>query len=99
MVDWEGKDFMATNSADGVKWNLTDLFTAHDDPRIEVTLKNCQWHAEAFAKRFRTPMEQAKTLTVDILLQALNELETIYEALGRVGSYSGLLYAADTAKP
>ena len=99
MVDWEGKDFMATNSADGVKWNLTDLFTAHDDPRIEVTLKNCQVHAEAFAKRFRAPMEQAKTLTGDILLQALNELETIYEALGRVGSYSGLLYAADTAKP
>jgi oligoendopeptidase F len=26
-------------------------------------------------------------------------LETIYEALGRVGSYAGLLYAADTAKP
>ena len=29
----------------------------------------------------------------------LRELEVIYESLGRVGSYAGLLYAADTAKP
>jgi oligoendopeptidase F len=90
---------MATNSAAGIRWNLSDLFAAHDDPQIEATLKNCHGRAGAFAERFRSQMEQPNTLTAGILLQALNELETIYEALGRVGSYSGLLYAADTAKP
>jgi oligoendopeptidase F len=90
---------MATNSAEGIRWNLSDLFAAHDDPQIEATLKNCHGRAEAFAERFRSQMEQPNTLTAGILLQALNELESIYEALGRVGSYSGLLYAADTANP
>ena len=33
------------------------------------------------------------------MLHSLEELEMIYEALGRVGGYAGLLYAADTAKP
>ena len=44
-------------------------------------------------------MEHPETLTADSLLEALKELEIIYEALGRVGSYAGLLYAADTANP
>jgi len=90
---------MATNSAAGIKWDLNDLFAVHDDPQIEATLKNCRARAEAFAQRFRSQMEQPNALTAGILLQALEELESIYEALGRVGSYSGLLYAADTAKP
>ena len=29
----------------------------------------------------------------------MKELEILYEALGRVGSYAGLLYAADTTHP
>src|SRR5687768_1606331 len=73
---------MATNSAEGIRWNLSDLFAAHDDPQIEATLKNCHGRAEAFAERFRSQMEQPNTLTAGILLQALNELESIYEALG-----------------
>jgi oligoendopeptidase F len=90
---------MALNRAAGIKWDLSDLFSAHDDPRIETTLTKCHARADAFAKRFRTPMEQPETLTSILLLQALEELESIYEALGRVGSYAGLLYAADTANP
>ena len=90
---------MATNSAEGIRWNLSDLYTSHDDPRIDATLKDCHARAEAFARRFRSAMEQPKTLIAATLLQALNELEAIYEVLGRVSGYSGLLYAADTANP
>jgi len=90
---------MAANSAEGIRWNLSDLYSSHDDPRIDATLKNCRARAEAFAQRFRCAMEQPKTLIAATLLQALNELEAIYEMLGRVGSYSGLLYASDTANP
>src|SRR6185503_4084268 len=43
--------------------------------------------------------ENQEMLTAAMVLQALAELEIIYEALGRVGSYAGLVYAADTAKP
>ena len=70
---------MPTTSADGIRWDLTDLFSSHDDPAIEATLNDCRARAEAF--------------------EALKELETISETLSRVGSYAGLLYAADTSRP
>ena len=44
-------------------------------------------------------MENPATLSAATLHAALEELAKIFEALGRVGSYAGLLYAADTAKP
>jgi oligoendopeptidase F len=90
---------MAQNSAQGIRWDLTDLFAAHNDARIDETLNDCRARAEAFASQYRVAMERPQTLRAEILLQALEQLATIYEALGRVGSYAGLLYAADTAKP
>jgi oligoendopeptidase F len=90
---------MATNSADGVRWDLSDLFASHDDLRIDTTLKDCHARAEVFATRFRSLLEHPETLTATLLLDAMKQLEIIYEALGRVGSYASLLYAADTANP
>ena len=88
-----------TGSAEAIRWNLDDLFAAVDDPQIEVTLADCRVPAEQFASRFRPSMENPQTFTADDLHQALIELEVIHEALGRVGSYAGLVYAADTANP
>ncbi|HVO94408.1 MAG TPA: M3 family oligoendopeptidase, partial [Terriglobales bacterium] len=90
---------MVSNSADGIKWNLSDLYTSYEDPQIDATLKDCHDRAAAFAARFRIPMEEPRTITAELLLEALNELANIYEALGRVGSYASLLYASDTASP
>jgi oligoendopeptidase F len=90
---------MAANSAEGVRWNLNDLFSSHDDPRIDQTLNDCRARAEAFSRQFRERLENPARLTPEQLLEGLQELESIYEALSRVGSYSGLLYAADTARP
>jgi oligoendopeptidase F len=87
------------SSAEGIRWNLNDLFTAADDPQIENTLADCRTRAETFAKRVRPLMQNPQTLGAEDLLRALTDLEIIYEALGRVGSYAGLLYAADTANP
>jgi oligoendopeptidase F len=90
---------MAANSAEGVRWNLNDLFSSHDDPWIDQTLNDCRARAEAFSRQFRDRLENPARLTPEQLLEGLQELESIYEALSRVGSYSGLLYAADTARP
>lgn len=90
---------MSTNSATGITWDLSDLYATHDDPNIEATLKNCHARAEKFAEQVRPLLQDPKTLTAAAVLQALKDLEIIYEALGRVGSYAGLVYAADTAKP
>jgi oligoendopeptidase F len=88
---------MSTNSAAGICWDLSDLFAAHDDPKIDAVLDDCQRHAQSFAQRSR--LDTKDLLTADKLREALEELAVIYEPLGRVGSYAGLLYAADTARP
>jgi oligoendopeptidase F len=64
-----------------------------------MTLNDCRTRAEKFAARFRQALKNPATLSAASLREALEELAKIYEALGRVGSYAGLLYAADTAKP
>ena len=87
------------SSAEGIRWNLSDLFAAADDPQIEITLADCRARAEAFAKRVKPLMQNPQTFDAEDLHRALTELESIYEALGRVESYAGLLYAADTANP
>jgi oligoendopeptidase F len=89
---------MANNSAQGIRWNLSDLFDSHDDERIDAMLGTCRKRAEAFANRFRAALDHPADLTAQILLVGLVELEDISDALGRVGSYAGLLYASDTAR-
>ena len=90
---------MTQNSALGVRWDLSDLFAAHDDTHIENTLNECREQAETFAARYRAALETPDTLRAETLLQAIEQSELIHEALARVTSYAGLLYAADTAKP
>ncbi|MBI4490793.1 MAG: hypothetical protein HY694_17045, partial [Deltaproteobacteria bacterium] len=90
---------MTTNSAEGIRWNLSDLFSSYDDPRIETTLNDCRTQAEAFARRFRGTISAPEGPEPEDLLQRLKELEEIEEALSRVANYSSLLYAADSLKP
>ena len=87
-----------SDSAAGVRWDLSDLFTGHNDPKIESTLKDCRARAETFATRFRPSLDTPDRLAPRQLREAMQELEVLYEALGRVGSYAGLLYAGDTSR-
>ncbi|OGQ81359.1 MAG: hypothetical protein A3F90_03590 [Deltaproteobacteria bacterium RIFCSPLOWO2_12_FULL_60_19] len=90
---------MAGNSAEGVQWDLSDLFSAHDDPRIEAALNDCRARAEKFAARFRGEILLPAGPDPQALLAALPELEEIYDTISRVSSYASLLYSADTLKP
>jgi len=87
------------NSAEGICWDLSDLFSSHDDPRIEATLKSCRDRAEGFALRFRGKISRLEGLTAKELLEGLEELEEIEDALSRVANYSSLLYAANSLRP
>ena len=90
---------MTANSAHGITWDLSDLFSSYDDPRIDATLKECRAQAEAFSERYRGRIEDADSLTAETVFQALQALEAIQESLNRVGTYAGLLYASDTSRP
>lgn len=87
-----------TSSAAGITWDLSDLFAAHDDPRIQAELDRCRERAEAFASRYRGTVAVPGGPAPGHLLAGLRELESIQEALGRVGAYAMLLYASDTAR-
>ncbi len=87
------------NSAAGISWDLGDLFTSHDDPRIASTLDDCRARADRFEREFRPVLARGNGLSAEDLLNGILQWEAINEALGRVGSYAGLLYATDTAKP
>jgi oligoendopeptidase F len=88
---------MPANSAEGIRWDLSDLFASHDDPRIEATLDDCKAQAESFALRFRGKIF-GRGLDSKDLLGALKDLEQIEDSLSRAASYSGLLYSADSAR-
>ena len=89
----------STSSAAGVTWDLGDLFASPDDPRIDETLRQCKEDAEAFAATYRGTIDVPGGPAPEHLLAGLQRIEDIYDRIGRVGSYAGLLYAADTSNP
>lgn len=90
---------MATHSAEGIRWDLGDLFSSYNDPQMEAMLRNCLGRAETLANLFRGTVRTPAGPTPEHLLQGIKELEEIEESLSRAASYSGLLYAADSLKP
>lgn len=85
------------STAAGVVWNLSDLYAGATDPQIETDLAECAGRCTAFAETYRPLFATPESLTRDGLLAALKEYEAIAELMGKLGSYVGLLTAADTA--
>lgn len=87
------------SSASGVTWNLSDLFQSHDDPAIAATLDRVATDAATFAATYRTTINVPGGPTAEHLLQALQQLETLYDTLLLPSIYAGLLFSADTSNP
>lgn len=90
---------MMTNSAEGIRWDLSDLFSSYDDPQIDATLTNCRVRAESFSRQYRNTINLPGGPAPELLLQRIKELEEIQDALSRVASYASLLYSADSLRP
>jgi oligoendopeptidase F len=82
--------------AEEVAWDLSDLFEATEDPRIEVEIEQ----AEAAADAFRND-HYGKVAELDAagLAEAIAERERIEEAFTRVGYYAQLNFSTDMADP
>jgi oligoendopeptidase F len=87
----------STNSASEIAWNLGDLYSSIDDPKIESTLASAKSRAEAFQKQYQGKI-YSPDLTAATLLSALRELESLGQESAKPGSYASLLFAADTSK-
>jgi oligoendopeptidase F len=88
-----------TDAAAGIRWDLSDLFAAPNDPAIAALLESCRARAEAFAGTYRGTVARPEGPAPDHLLGAVQELERLQADLERAGAYAGLLYASDTTRP
>src|SRR4051794_26534272 len=67
------------SSADGVAWNLGDLYAGVDDPKIEQDLQASLQRAQAFETTYRGKIHGESGPAPDFLAAALHELEGLSE--------------------
>jgi oligoendopeptidase F len=87
------------SSADGVTWDLNDLYQRVDDPQISRDLDAALHRALAFESAYRGKIHGDGGPTPDFLLTALEELEGLYELLDKPLVYASLVHAAKTDDP
>jgi oligoendopeptidase F len=79
------------------EWDLSPLLDGEEDrARAERMLDEAKERASRFAATYAGKVAE---LDADGLRDAMRELETINELIGRVGSYASLRFATDTADP
>ncbi|HZT82795.1 MAG TPA: M3 family oligoendopeptidase [Gemmataceae bacterium] len=88
-----------TSSADGVAWDLTDLYASVDDPAIGQDLDSALQRACAFESAYRGQINRDGGPPADTLLAALTELESLSEQMDKPLIYAHLLHAAKTDDP
>ncbi|MGH7889543.1 MAG: M3 family oligoendopeptidase, partial [Thermodesulfobacteriota bacterium] len=84
--------------SEGVRWNLADLYSSLDDPHIEKDIHNALSTAKSFEESYRGKIN-SETITPIFLLEAVKELESISEQIGKFLSYAYLVFATDTSNP
>src|ERR1700676_3349912 len=87
------------SSADGVSWNLGDLYRSLDDPRITGDLEAALQRAQAFEAAYRTKIDTPGGPPPHLLLTALTELESTAEQMDKPAVYASLVHAAKTDDP
>ena len=80
----------------GVNWNLNDLYTGVDDPKIDQDLAALEVRAQQFAE---TQRGRLATLTPAEFGQVLVQYESILRDEQFPGAFAQLLFAADTSQP
>ncbi len=78
-------------------WNLDDLYPGIDSPEVGADRARSRDDAEAFAARWKGRLGEAAE--AGDLGTAIAAFEAIEDRLGRIASYAGLVYAADTSNP
>lgn len=85
------------SSADGVTWDLGDLYQRVDDAKIAQDLEEAHRRARAFEATYRGKIEAGPA--ANFLRDALAELESLGEQMDRSIIYASLLHAAQTDEP
>ncbi len=81
------------------EWDLSDLYPGPDSPAFAADLERAAREAESFQKRFQGKLEALAKGEGGSLVEAVRAYEMLSDLLGRIASFAGLLYAADTSDP
>lgn len=88
-----------TSSADGITWDLSDLYAGPDDPQLSRDLDEAHARARAFESAYRNKVHVPGGPPADMLLGAVTELEQLSEQMDKPLIYAHLLHAARTDDP
>ncbi len=84
------------SGAEEILWNLGDLYSAGDDPRLGKDLSVSKQRAESFASSYRS---RIATLDAPALARLLQEYEQILELSGKAGTFAYLHWSTNTEDP
>jgi len=87
------------NSADGLAWDLNDLYVGLDDARLQQDLNTARAEAEAFEKTYRGRIATLTAGSAEFLNQALRAQETLCERMDKAAVYAMLVHAARSDVP
>src|SRR5262249_19203320 len=83
------------------EWNLADLYSGLDDPRIARDLDRADAEAQAFEAAFRGKLAALadSAHAGQRLAEAVKRYEALDDLIGKVISYAGLVHAGNTVDP
>lgn len=85
-----------TTGAENVIWDLSIFYDGTDDPALERDMQALDAKVDAFASAYRGRVSQ---LEAEEMVDALHEMEEIYDLRGRLAYYASLVFSADTGNP
>jgi len=77
-------------------WDLSHLYPSKDDAAVTADLARTKTEALAFAEKYKG---KVASLSAEELAEAIRSYEATAQTLGRLGTYSGLLYSMDMTAP
>ncbi len=81
-------------------WNLADLYDAANGEQFKADVDRARREAAAFQSRYQGRLaEFASGGDGAALGEAVRTFEQLQDLIGRIASFAGLLYAADTSDP
>jgi oligoendopeptidase F len=75
------------------EWDLSDLYSGFEDPRLTLDLQALQTEAAAFREQYRGRVSELSSQDVAACLQ---QLEAIATRSGQLYAYPALIFSADT---
>lgn len=81
------------------EWDLSDLYSGRDSKELKSDLARLDEEAAAFQARYQGALAALAEEGGAALAESVRVYEAMSDRIGRVGSYAGLCYAADTSDP